>query len=176
MRYLFALSILFGVAACRGNVETRVSSAGEAKIAGLIYQLPEKSDQEKADNLNARRLLVAALAQRDIRRADTAPVLLQITLSQRAADLGLKKGEGDKATVIATPKEKKPFQSCKDTEYRLGIRLSKISDGSLIYAGDAAEYHCKATFSEALPAMIDAIISDMGGPRGDKTLSRRGKE
>ena len=176
MRSLFATAILLCLSACSGPIETRVSSAGDTSIGALSYQLPENADQKNPDLTVAKRLLVGALAERNIRRTNSAPLLLQITLSQRAADLGLKKGDGAKAKIIAAPKEKKAFQSCKDKEYRLAIRFSKISDGAMVYAGDAAEYHCKASVADALPAMVKVIVADMDGPRGDKVLTRRGEE
>ncbi len=155
----------------------RISSAGAEKIGSLDYQLAEQgADQQNADYLLTQRLLTEALKERGIHHTASAPIILQVTLSKRPANLGLTIGEGEGAKTIATPKKNKPLQSCKDEEYRLGIRFFKISDGSSLYSGDAAEYHCKASLSEALPAMVNAIIYDMNGPRGDKIRLRRGKD
>jgi hypothetical protein len=177
MRKLLALFLLLGIPACSGSIETRISSAGAEKIGSLEYQLAEQgANQQNADHLLAWQLLAEALKGRSVQQTASAPIMLQVTLSKRPANLGLTIGEGDGAKNIATPKKNKPLQSCKDEEYRLGIRFFKISDGSLLYSGDAAEYHCKASLSEALPAMVSAIINDMDGPRGDKIRLRRGKD
>ncbi len=123
-----------------------------------------------------RNLLIAALAQRGFSRSEAAGVMLEIALSDRPAELALTRGEGEETSVIAPSKERKPLQSCDDREYRLSIRFTRISDGAHLYLGEAAEYHCRASLSEALPAMVNAIVSDMDGPRGTKVVERRGRE
>lgn len=173
----FALLILLGIPACSGQVETRISSTGAENIGSLEYQLAEQTTaRQNADFFSAQQQLVQALAARNIQQSNSAPVLLQVTLSKRPAQLGLTKGEGEVAKTIASPKKKKPLQSCEDQEYRLGVRFSKISDGSVLYAGDVAEYHCNASLPEVLPDMVSAIIGDMDGPRGDKVRHRHGKD
>jgi len=176
MRHYLAILVLVGLSSCGGKVETRISSAGEPNIGNLVYQFSENTGPQNSDLENARQLLTSALAARDIRQGNSAPIFLQVTLSDRAANLGLTKGGETKTTVISAPKKKKIFQNCKDREYRLAIRFSKISDGSIVYAGDVAEYHCNATVSESLPAMVSALVADIDMPGGDKTHSRRGKE
>ncbi|MEE9432928.1 MAG: hypothetical protein V3V15_01655 [Sphingorhabdus sp.] len=176
MRPKFPLVILLGLAACAGPIETRLLSAGEANIDALSYSYSKPTAAASAEYGMARALIIEALSKRNFRNAENAPVLLQMAVSERPANLGLKRGEGENVKVIAPTKKRKLFQSCKDREYRLSLRFTQVSDGRLLYSGEAAQYHCKLGLSEALPGMVDAVIADIDGPRGAKVIKRRGRE
>jgi len=51
-----------------------------------------------------------------------------------------------------------------------------VIDGSEIYRGRAAEYHCKVEMADALPKLVEAALADFGTPRGNYVLTRNGRE
>jgi hypothetical protein len=54
--------------------------------------------------------------------------------------------------------------------------MTRISDGAELFKGRAAEYHCKMTAEEAMPALVDAALADLGKPRGSYVLKRAARD
>ena len=160
-------------AGCSSNVETRVTSNGlqspEAE-AYMISTVAETSPELRT----AYKLVAAAMAQKGFPLVKEAALHLEITLDARPAALAL--GGNDGAGSLSPAKKKKPLQSCEDREYRLGVTLTKVSDGTEIYRGRAAEYHCKVPVAEALPTLVGAALADFGSPRGSYATLRKGRE
>jgi hypothetical protein len=123
---------------------------------------------------NAYKMVAASMASKGFSLAKEAPLHLEITLDARPAALSL--GGKDGAGSLSPAKPKKPLQSCEDREYRLGVTLTKVGDGSEIYRGRAAEYHCKAEMADALPTLVSAALTDFGKPRGNYVVTRKGRE
>jgi hypothetical protein len=153
------------VSACVGPIETRVDSRGlnEAQPVSILAD----TDVAVASS-EAHRVVEQALFAKGFRAASESPkadVSLHVTLSDRPADLSLNAG----SEVLAPPSGKK---RCAKREYRLGLTLTKIADGAIIYKSHAAEFHCKQTVQQALPALVDAALRDIGAPRGAYIVKR----
>ena len=161
------------VAGCSSNIETRVSSSGIQSPAAESYMISTVAETS-AELRNAYKIVAAAMARKGFSLAKEAPLHLEITLDARPAALSLGAKEG--LDSLSPAKKKKMLQSCDDREYRLGVTLTKVSDGSEIYRSRAAEYHCRVIVAEALPKLVDAALSDLGKPRGSYVLSRNGRE
>ena len=150
------------VSACIGPIETRVDSRGTGGAQPVSFAADPDVLGPAED---AQKLVTQALAAKGYRTADVADVSLHVTLSDRPADLSLHSG----ATVLAPASGKK---QCAKREYRLGVTLTKIADGSLYYESHAAEFHCKLTVEQVLPMLVDAALKDISAPRGSYTVKR----
>jgi hypothetical protein len=153
------------VSACVGPIETRVDSRGlNDKQPVAIFTDPEVS----ASSVDAYRRVEQALVAKGFRASSDpakADASLHVTLSDRPADLSLNSG----SEVLAPHAGRK---LCAKREYRLGLTLTKIADGAIIYKSHAAEFHCKQTVQQALPALVDAALRDIGVPRGAYIVKR----
>ena len=172
-RTLFALGIPILLSACSSGVETRVVSAGITPLAGQTYTIPA-AEYVSADLKTAQGLVQSALTSRGYRFADTAPVHLQVTLDSRDAALALGSTSGPQS--LSPAKRRKPLQSCADKEFRVGITLTRVADGSELYRSRVAEYHCKMPLTDALPDLVNAALADLGQPRGRYSIYRSGVE
>lgn len=130
--------------------------------------------ETSAELHSAYKLVAASMAQKGFALAKEAPLHLEITVDARPAALSL--GSKDGPDSLSPAKRKRPLQSCEDREYRLGVTLTKVGDGSEVYRGRAAEYHCKLEVADALPTLVNAALADFGSPRGTYVLTRKGRE
>jgi hypothetical protein len=160
-------------AGCSSNIETRVISNGVQSPAAEAYMTSTVAETS-IELRSAYKLVAAAMAQKRFLLAKEAPLHLEITLDARPAALAL--GGKDGAGSLSPAKKKRPLQSCEDREYRLGVTLTRVSDGTEIYRGRAAEYHCKMSVAEALPMLVNAALADFGNPRGRYATLRKGRE
>jgi hypothetical protein len=161
------------VSGCSTGVETRVSSSGANQLPAGSYMVAALA--EAATDLRVARSLVAErLAQKGFIEAKEAPLHLEVTFDVRDASLSLGSSAGPGS--ISGAKKRKPLQSCVDREYRLGVTLTQIADGAELYRGRAAEYHCNMPAKEALPALVDAVLADMGQPRGSYVVKRNARD
>lgn len=168
---LIAVSAL--VAGCSSKIETRVSSSGVQSPAAQAYMISTVAETS-TELRSAYKLVVASMTDRGFMLAKEAPLHLEITIDARPAAIAL--GSRDGPVSLSPAKKKMMLQSCEDLEYRLGVTLTKVSDGQEIYRGRSAEYHCKVPVVEALPTLVNAALADFGRPRGSYVLSRNGRE
>jgi hypothetical protein len=162
MQGSYLLPLLLISASCVGPIETRVDSAGVNELAPATIMVDESN---KVENPTARGLAIGALAKKGFSAASDGKLLLQVTTSERAAALSLSNGK----EVLSPSAGKK---RCAKTEYRLGVALTRISDGSEIYRAHAAEFHCKLALDAVLPSLVDAAMVDLGNPRGSYIVKR----
>lgn len=162
--------VALGATGCAQVVETRVSSAGisDASSGAFMISTTEATSPELRQ---AYPLVTKKLAAKGYSIAKEAPLHLQVTIDARDAALSVGGAVGP--TDIAGAKKRKPLQSCKDKEYRFGVTLTRVADGTEVYRGRAAEFHCKMTLVQALPTLVDAALADVGAPRGVYVLSRK---
>jgi hypothetical protein len=160
-------------AGCSSSIETRISSSGVASPKAEPYMISTVAETSP-ELRSAYKLVAASMAQKGFALAKEAPLHLEITLDARPATLSLGGKEGSDS--LSPAKEKKMLQSCEDREYRLGVTLTKVGDGSEIYRGRAAEYHCKVEVADALPTLVNAALADFGSPRGAYVVKRQGRE
>ena len=159
---LITIVIPLLLAACAGPIETRIDSRGLTTVQPVSFA----ADSVATGVISGAQNMVAqALLAKGYRAADIADISLQVTVSDRPANLSLLSG----TDVLAATSDKK---RCATREYRLGVTLTKIADGSLFYQSHAAEFHCKLTVSEVLPTLVDAALKDIGTPRGSYTVKR----
>lgn len=174
MRYtLGALSIALLVSACSSGVETRIDSAGMSALNVQSFSGSAAEDAQ-ADLKQAYTLARDALVARGFTPAQDGGLLLQVTLDSRDASLALGTSAGQ--ANLSAAKRRKPLQSCEDKEFRLGLTVTRISDGTEIYRSRVAEYHCKMPLADALPFMVKTALADLGKPRGSYLVRRNAVE
>lgn len=158
MRTLF-IALSLSLAACAGPIETRIENSGVAPVAPATFQFdPEAYADAKA-------LVGPALEQRGFKLVEAGALNVQVTVAERSAQLALQEGK-----AILSPAAGKKL--CAEREYRLGITLTRISDGLTIYRANAAEFHCKETLAEVLPVLVNSALTDLGAPRGQYVVKR----
>lgn len=174
MKKLCAALILLSVCACAGPIETRVDSlgAGVGTDTPRTFQLAQNPTEVGPDNKAARDLIVQEMANKGYSYDPAGAYYLEITIATMPADLTLK----DSNNVLSQAKKKKPFQNCKDVEFRLGVALTRVADGVQMYKSSASEYHCNASFQDSLPALVTAILAYLSAPKGAYVLKRSGRE
>ncbi len=161
------------IAGCSANVETRISSTGlNAATPSTFFSAQDK--MASPELANAYRLVSGNLSERGYKPAENASLHLEVTLAVRPASLALGTAAGP--GTLAKAKRRKPLQSCEDREYRIGVTLSQVGNGALLYQGSAAEYHCNMPLAEALPALVDAALVDLGNPRGSYVIKRKAQD
>lgn len=161
MRFLIPLLLLV-LAGCAGPIETRIESAGISAAAPTSFAIdPEITGP--AAGVQAK--VTEHLQGLGYRLADNGALKLHVTASDRPAELALQSGSHQLA--VAAGKKR-----CAKREYRVGITLTRISDGANIYRSSAAEFHCKLTLDEALPTLVSAAMADLGAPRGAYVVNR----
>jgi hypothetical protein len=161
MRIAFiALTLL--LAACAGPIETRVNSAGVTPAMPTSFIVnPEITGP--AAGVQAK--VAATLVERGYTQSDDGQLKLHVTAADRPAALALQSGDRELAKAAGK-------QKCAAREYRIGIVLTRIADGTDYYRASTAEFHCKLTMDEVLPILVRAALADLGAPRGSYTLNR----
>jgi hypothetical protein len=173
LRWVVPLAALMLIWACTGPIETRVSSSGMA-LSGEYTILDEQGASHSDIVLKARALTLDKLSSRGFALVPNGAHKLDVTVSERPANLLITAGSEQGKTVIASPKPKKPLQSCVDVEFSLVVRLTNVADGTEHYRGRASEFHCKAGLTEVLPSLVDAALADLSSPKGEHIVKRRG--
>jgi hypothetical protein len=170
MRYtLCALSVALLVSACSSGVETRIDTAGLNALNVQFFK-DEAAEDAPADLKQAYNLARDALISRGFTPAQNGGLLLQVTLDSRDASFALGTSAGQ--ANLSAAKRRKPLQSCADKEFRLGLTMTRIDDGTEIYRSRVAEYHCKMPLADALPFMVKTALADLGQPRGSYLVRR----
>jgi len=150
------------VSACAGPIETRVQTHQViAAAAPKQFTLSPKDAPENRDLAMTRDLVAKSLIAKGYQSAPDASILVHVALSSRAADIAVDGGEKDSSHTIASAKQQKRFQSCKDQEHRLTISLFDQARGTKLYTGNAAEYHCKGTIAQSVPFLVDSALSGL---------------
>jgi hypothetical protein len=162
MRGVIFLPVALMLASCAGPIETRISSVGATELVPVTIMIDES---HKTENATARSLTIGALEKKGLSVATDGKLLLQVATSERPASLALSNGK-----AVLSPSARKKL--CAKTEYRLGITLTRISDGAEIYRANAAEFHCKLSLDAVLPSLVDAAVADLGKPRGSYIVKR----
>lgn len=161
------LGLTLLLAGCVRTVETRVDTiGGGAGIMPGSYVLAPTEKALSPELTQAQRLVANHLLAKNFTPAETGTLYLQITASSRPADLVLATPEANKPVSLSTAPKKRLFSKCVKKEYRVGITLTRISDGQQAYRGTAAETHCKMTFAQAMPALVEAALGDLRLPVG----------
>lgn len=172
-KWLVLIGAATFAAGCSSNIETRVASNGVRSPTAEAYMISTVAETSP-ELRSAYRLVAAAMTEKRFPLAKEAALHLEITLDARPAMLAL--GGKDGADSLSPAKKKKPLQSCEDREYRLGVTLTRVRDGSEIYRGRAAEHHCNTPVIDALPTLVNAALADFGNPRGSYVIIRQGRE
>ncbi len=169
MKYVGFLTLILLISGCTRPVETRISSVGTNDVPVMNYVWGTKIVAEEAAGANA--LMEVRLKNIGLNSSDAAPLRLDVTFSALPAVLKLT--VGNVASGAATVKPPHASRKCKPVEYRLGFALSKVSDGTIAYRASAAEYHCKGDLRNILPVLADAVVADIGKPKGVYSTKRK---
>ena len=158
---------------CSQVVETRISSIGQPVLSAASFSLSQNMTRTP-ELLSAQKLVADSLVARGYTLADNGALHLEVTLAERTAALAL--GTATGPSSLAQAKRNKPLQNCEDREYRIGIAFTRVADGSLVYKGSAAEYHCNLPLADAIPELVKAALADLGNPRGSYAANRTGRD
>ncbi len=163
-----ALVIALLLTACSKSVETRVSSAGVSDFQASNFQVTAPDPSASPELQLAYRLVTKKLADKGMNASDGGALKLEIGISARPANIGIKQ----LGKTLALPGKIKPSRQCADQEYRLSVALTRITDGVEQFRSSAGEYHCKLSLNEILPLLADKAMADLGSPRGEYVLKR----
>jgi hypothetical protein len=158
--FLFALPLF--LAACAGPIETRIDNAGLSSVEPTSFAIDSNAIglvagvQSKAASI---------LTDKGFRQSEKADLMLQVTVSDRPANLALQNG-----SVTLSPSASK--KRCAKRDYRVGVMLVRLADGATYYRSTAAEFHCKLTLEQALAGLVSAALADVGNPKGNYTINR----
>ena len=171
-QHILPLLLIASLAGCSNTVETRITSSGQSNLTptSLLFD----AVAQPAELTAAYKMVAEALGKKGFAVAENGAVHLQVTLSSRPAQLAI--GTGPTANNLSPAKQKKALQSCADKEYRLVVILTQIADGTEIYRGSAAEYHCNLTLAETTQPLVTAALADLGNPRGAHITKRDSKD
>ena len=159
-------------ASCAGPIETRVQTHQVETSAKLKqFTLSPMDAPENRDLVMARNMVAKSLIAKGYEAVPDAPILVHVALSIRPADISVVGGDKTTSHSIAEAKPRKRFQSCKDQEHRLVITLFDQARGAKLYAGSAAEYHCKGTIAQSAPILIDTALSGLDSGQTDAAQS-----
>ncbi len=178
---ILMIPIMAMTASCSGPIETRIQTQTAASMpAQKQYSFTEKPEQNSEIYKTARNLVAEALSAKSFSATDQASIMVHIALANRPASIAMTTGEENDIDIIVSQKERKPLQSCEDVEHRLTVTMVDSANGSTVYSGTAAEYHCKGSLEQSLPYLIDGALSGLGGdpnqPANEKIRTRTGIE
>jgi hypothetical protein len=172
MRGVALLYLAISLLGCASPLETHVASSGEQGTQFSVYQLG--SLVRTTDGLAARKAVVASLAGRGMQQAESAPLRLDVTFSALPAALSLSIGDGvPVGTKQAKHRKPKATKKCEPLEYRLGVAFTKINDGAIVYRSSAFEYHCRGNGEAVIAALTNAVLADIGAPKGTYSVERK---
>ena len=178
---LFLSGTVVVVSACGGPIETRTMTQTAAPLpVQKQYALSSNAEQNNVAYSKARELTVSALGKYGFTENAAAPILVNIAIADRPADMTITIGEEKSLQTLVTAKKSKALQSCADREHRLTIIVVDKNGGELLYSGTAAEYHCKGTVNASLPYLVNGALADLNSGTSqdikNKTLIRSGLE
>ncbi len=165
------------LSSCAKPFETRVSSAGKTAISPGTFETLKPPELAVSDGLKtATDLVVQRLLQKQFFVESDASFLLNVTLSSRPASLAVveKSDAGSKQLGQKNAKAKNN-KKCQPREDKLSVVLTGKADGTIIYHGSAAEFHCAQPLSDVIPFLAASAVADLGAPRGDYVVKRKSK-
>ncbi len=168
---LWAIPLIAALAlsACVKKVETRINSSGAHDVAtgSYIWIAPEKTESRILKL--AQGLVAEQLKAKGLNSSQDGKYYLEVGVASRPASLALSQSGG----ALAAGNKKRSSRNCRWNEYRISITLSRISDGQAHYRSSAGEFHCKQSFAQILPVLVDAALADYGNPRGAYVVKRK---
>ncbi len=159
------------LASCAGQIETHLVNSGALPVPAAALRMSSPPGQS-IQNKEMQQLIAGKLQANGLGMAADGPYLLQVAYAEKPAALALKRGD----QVISIATKKRSFDNCKRREIRLSLHLTQVSDGKTVYSGEVVEHHCKASVSEVLPALANALVADFSSARGSKITKRIGKD
>ena len=160
------------VSGCAGPIETRVQTHQVITAPDQNqFTLSPKDAVENSDLALARELVAKSLSEKGYAPSPNASILVHVAISERPADIAVDAGEKDAKQTIAPAKRQKRFQSCEDQEHRLTIILYDQARETILYKGNAAEYHCNGTIAQSLPFLVASALSGLDRKPADKPSS-----
>jgi hypothetical protein len=172
MRRGTALLLVILLSGCVRPIQTHVSSSGEKGVQLSDYKIG--AEIRPGDGILAQKSVVSSLSEHGIKQAEGAVQRLDVTFSVLPAALKLTLGEGTSPPAAKT-KERipKPSKKCEPVEYRLGVAFTDMSNGTITYRSSASEYHCKGDPTAVIAVLTNAVLKDIGDPKGAYTVERK---
>lgn len=169
------------VSACGGPIETRTITQAAAPLpVQKQFTLSPEIEQKSKAYSKAREFVISSLEKYGFSHTGNAPVLVNIAIADRPAEMTITVGEGQSFKTLVAAKKNRALQSCADREHRMTIIMTDKNDGALLYSGTAAEYHCKGTIDASIPYLVDGALADLSSGISsevkNKTLIRKGIE
>ena len=163
------LTAALALSACVKKVETRINSSGaqDAATGSYIWIAPEKTESRILKL--AQGLVAERLKAKGLNSSQDGKYYLEVGVASRPASLALSQSGG----TLAAASTKRSSRNCQWNEYRISITLNRISDGQALYRSSAGEFHCKQSFAQILPVLVNAALADYGNPRGAYAVKRK---
>lgn len=173
------LPLLAGLAlaGCASPVVTRIDASAPAPLPSAASFTPGMLPDNLAPlHQQATDMVTAAFQQRGWRAAEAGDYLLAVTLSDRPAVAKLQAGDdgGAAQALIGPVPDRSNNKGCAARDHRLSIRLTDRVSGAIVYAGSAAEFHCKAALTDSLPHLVAAALDGLDGAPGTRRVQRSG--
>jgi hypothetical protein len=156
-RFAALILSVTAMSACTPSVETHVNSIGG--MAGNPLRAYSMADIEDAspELLLAQRLVAEQLAAQNYVPSSAPIINVEVTLAQRTASLGLSTG----STLVSPAVKKKASAKCANLDVRLGVTITRLSDGKQSYRASASEVHCNPALKDVLPVLVEATLADL---------------
>ncbi len=165
--------------ACSPSVETRVNSLGGMAGNPLRSYRLASLEGAPADLDLARRLVGEKLASQGFAASPSPDLFLEVTVAARPASLALASAGKQGDTILAPAAPKKGSAKCANLDVRLGVTITRLSDGKQAYRATASEVHCNPVMSVVLPVLVDAALADLSkavaGAGGERTYKLKHK-
>lgn len=171
------ISSSLALAGCAAPVVTRIDAVVPATIPrSASFVLAPVPDDIAPVHRQATTMITTALQQRGWSEREAGEYLLAVTLADRMASATLKAGDdaGKAQAVIAAAADRTTNRGCARRDHRLTVRLTHRVTGEALYAGSAAEFHCKATLDNSLPYLVSAALDGLDGQPGVRQVKRKG--
>lgn len=166
---------LFVIAAgCAGPLQTRGFGAGPGVPAGARLAMIAPEEDSPPVDATTGTALAAALTRQGYRVGDDGAYVVDFSLAERPATMGVTPSKAERA--LSAAKARKPLQSCQDRTHRFTLVILDRKTGEAAYRGDAEEHHCRATLDDSRTHLIEAVVADLKQPKGAYQLTRPGKE
>jgi hypothetical protein len=173
--YLPVSLMILMIAGCAGPVRTDISSAGTGVAQGSALMWAPVSEEQplRADEQAARAAVTRALEQKGYHLLPDAPLLIDVGVATRMADIALTDGAGKR---LSGDKGKHLLQNCKDRLLRLNVHIVERMSGATAYAGSAQEAHCHAALDDVLGRLGASAVADIAVPAGSRSVLNIAKD
>jgi hypothetical protein len=150
----------------------RIATSGPGVLPAAHLAFLESDEDAPVVDMQTRQLIEAALIRQGYQLAADGEFVVDFSLAERSAEMGVSPGAPN--AWLSSAKKKTMFQSCKDRIHRLTLLVTDRRTGQLVFRGGAEQSHCKGSLATSRTALVDAVVADLKKPMGDRQISVHG--